>query len=163
MLPYRIGTGYDIHRLVEGLDLVLGGVKIPHNKGLEGHSDADCLLHAIADSILGATGLSDIGHYFPNTDPKIKGMDSMEILKIAVEEAEKKGYVVINIDSVIIAEEPKIAPYIKLMKEEISKTLKVSTDCIGIKATTNETIGDIGRGAGIAAQAVCLIEHVKYL
>ena len=155
----RIGIGYDIHQLVEGRPLILGGVKIPHNKGLLGHSDADVLSHAIADAILGAAGLPDIGHYFPNTDDSIKGIDSQKILTGVLEEIEKQGWEVVNIDSALIAEEPKVSPYLNAMKERLSQSMKVETSAIGIKATTNEGIGDIGKGAGIAAHAVCLLSR----
>jgi len=154
---FRIGLGYDIHPFAAGRKLILGGVEIPHTKGLQGHSDADCLTHALADAVLGALGLADIGHFFPNNDPDIAGIDSQKILKKAVNEAQAKGYHVVNVDIALIAEEPKIAPYIDQMKSILAKNLKVTADCVGIKATTNEKIGDIGRGAGIAAQAVCLL------
>ena len=154
----KIGSGYDIHRLVKGRRLVLGGVEIPSDKGLEGHSDADCLTHAMADAILGALGLSDIGHFFPNTDPKCKDMDSQEILKRASEEAQKQGYAVNNIDATVIAESPKIGPHIDAMKAALSKTLGIATEQIGLKATTNEGVDDIGQHKAIAAHAVCLLQ-----
>ena len=157
---FRIGLGYDIHRFAEGRKLVLGGIKIPHYQGLEGHSDADCLTHALADAILGALGLPDIGHFFPNDDPSIAGIDSQEILKKAVQQAHNQGYHIVNVDIALVAEEPKIYPHIDKMKAVLSKNLEVSPNCIGIKATTHEKIGDIGRGAGITAQAVCLLEAV---
>lgn len=153
----RIGLGYDIHRFKEGRPLILGGVSIPHNKGLDGHSDADCLTHALSDAILGALGLPDIGHFFPNTDPACKDMDSQEILRRAVAEAHKRGYRVGNVDIALIAEEPKIAPHISKMKTVLARSLQVQEEAIGLKATTNEKIGDIGRGAGIAAHAVCCL------
>lgn len=156
-LPYRIGFGYDIHRLVTDRRLVLGGVEIPSNLGLEGHSDADCLTHAIADAILGACGLPDIGHQFPNTDPEIEGIDSQVILRKSAALAAEKGYQVGNIDSCIIAERPKIAPFIDGMKATIGNTLGLRSDQIGIKATTQETLGSLGAGEGIAAHAVCLL------
>lgn len=158
---YRIGTGYDIHRLVEGRKVILGGVEIPHSKGLEGHSDADCLTHALADAILGAMGLKDIGHYFPPGDPSCKDMDSQLILAKAVDEAKKRGYAVSNVDIMIIAEEPKVGPYLGQMKAILAKTMNVDVSQIGLKATTNERIGDIGRGLGIAAHAVCLMHQVN--
>lgn len=156
-LPFRIGLGYDIHRFKEGRDLVLGGVKIPHNKGLDGHSDADCLTHALADSVLGALGLADIGHFFPNDDPSCKNIDSQEILARAVAEARSRGYRVGNVDIALIAEEPKIAPHLAAMKARLAQTLGVETTEVGLKATTNEQIGDLGRSAGIAAHASCLL------
>ncbi len=159
-LPYRIGFGYDIHRLVTDRKLILGGVEIPSEWGLEGHSDADCLTHALADAILGACGLPDIGHQFPNTDPSIEGINSQEILKKASELAHEAGYSIGNIDSCVIAETPKISPYIHLMKAMIGNTLNISQDCIGIKATTQEKIGSLGASKGIAAHAVCMLFHL---
>ena len=153
----RIGTGYDIHRLVEDRRLVLGGVEIPYHKGLLGHSDADVLSHAIADAILGAAGLHDIGHFFPNTDPKLEGIDSQIILRKAIDEVSHLGYKLQNIDSTLIAQEPKIGPHINSMKRVLSNSLGVTEDSIGIKATTNEGVGDIGKGLAIAAQAACLL------
>ena len=155
--PYRIGFGYDIHRLVPGRKLILGGVEIPGDMGLDGHSDADCLSHAIADAILGACGLPDIGHQFPNTDPTLQGINSQVILKKARDLASGKGYHVGNVDCCIIAETPKISPYIAEMKEILGKTMDLPSDCIGIKATTQEKLGALGAGEGIAAQAVCLL------
>lgn len=156
-LPYRIGFGYDIHRLVADRKLVLGGVEIPSEFGLDGHSDADCLTHAIADAILGACSLPDIGHQFPNTDPEIEGIDSQIILAKSAALAAEKGYRIGNIDSCLIAEKPKIAPYIDDMKKIIGKTLDLPGDCIGIKATTQEKLGSLGAGEGIAAHAVCML------
>ena len=153
----RIGTGYDIHRLVEDRRLVLGGVEIPYHKGLLGHSDADVLSHAIADAILGAAGLHDIGHFFPDTDPKLEGIDSQIILRKAVAEVSHLGYKLQNVDSTLIAQEPKIGPHINSMKRVLSNSLGVTEDSIGIKATTNEGVGDIGKGLAIAAQAACLL------
>jgi len=153
----RIGIGYDIHQLVEGRPLILGGVNIPHNKGLLGHSDADVLSHAIADAILGAAGLPDIGHYFPNTDASIEGIDSQKILTGVLEEIEKRGWKLVNVDSALIAEEPKVSPFLDAMKERLSESLNLEKTAIGIKATTNEKIGDIGKGKGIAAHSVCLL------
>jgi 2-C-methyl-D-erythritol 2,4-cyclodiphosphate synthase len=158
-LPYRIGFGYDIHRLVPDRPLILGGVEIPSELGLEGHSDADCLTHAIADDILGACGLPDIGHQFPNTDPAIAGINSQIILKKAAELAAMKGYQLGNVDSCIIAEKPKVAAYVEEMKTTLAETLNIPVDRIGIKATTQEGIGSLGAGVGIAAHAVCLLFH----
>lgn len=154
---FRIGLGYDIHPLVEGKKLILGGVHIFYEKGLMGHSDADCLSHAIADAILGAAGLPDIGYYFPNTDPQYKGMSSQDILKKVCSEVAIRGYKIVNIDSTIIAEQPKIMPYVNRMKEELAKSLSIPITAIGIKATTNERLDDLGQGLGIAAHAVCLL------
>jgi len=156
-LPFRIGQGYDIHQFAENRSLVLGGVKIPHDKGLLGHSDADVLSHALADAILGAAGLPDIGYYFPPSDPSCKDINSQHIITKAREEAEAKGYTIGNVDIALIAEEPKIGPYLKEMKQTLSKSLLTDPENIGIKATTNEKIGDIGRKAGIACFAVCLL------
>lgn len=156
-LPFKIGTGYDIHRFAPGRRLVLGGIEIPSDEGLDGHSDADCLTHALADAVLGALGLPDIGHFFPNDDPAIEGIDSQEILKKAVNEADKRGYAVGNVDLAIIAEKPKLAPHIDAMKAVLAKSLNIEPDCVGLKATTNEKIGDLGRGMGMAAHAVCLL------
>ena len=157
--PYRIGLGYDVHQLVSGRKLVLGGVTIPFDKGLKGHSDADCLTHALADAILGAAGLPDIGVYFPNTDEKNKDLCSQEILKKAVEEAKAHGYHLVNTDITVIAEAPKITSFIDMMKATLSTTLGIEESEIGIKATTNEKLGDIGRGEGIATHAVCLLSN----
>lgn len=156
-LPFRVGLGYDIHRFKEGRPLVLAGVQIPHTKGLDGHSDADCLTHALADSVLGALGLADIGHFFPNDDPACKDMDSQQILARAVAEAKNRGYRIGNVDIAVIAEEPKISPYLDAMKERLAQTLGINVTEVGLKATTNEKVGDLGRSAGIAAHAVCLL------
>ena len=153
----RIGIGYDIHRLVEGRPLVLGGVEIPHDKGLLGHSDADVLSHAIADAILGAAGLPDIGFYFPNTDPGIEGINSQKILKSAVAKVGEQGLRVVNVDSALVAEEPRIGMHIEAMKKRLSQSLGIPVTYIGIKATTNEGVGDIGQSMAIAVQAVCLL------
>jgi len=154
---FRIGQGYDIHRFAQGRRLVLGGVEIPHDKGLDGHSDADCLCHAIADAILGAAGLPDIGHYFPPGSAATKDMDSLNIVRGAVEEASKLGYGIGNVDTTIVAREPKIAPHVAAMKEKLAKTLEITIDKIGIKATTNEEIDGLGKGEGIAAYSVVLL------
>ncbi|WP_309386671.1 2-C-methyl-D-erythritol 2,4-cyclodiphosphate synthase [Cerasicoccus frondis] len=156
-LPFRIGLGYDIHRFALARRLVLGGVEIPHDKGLDGHSDADCLTHALADAVLGALGLPDIGHFFPNDDPSCKDMDSQDILRRAVNEAHSRGYAVGNVDIALIAEEPKIAPHLDKMKAVLAESLQIAPTEVGLKATTNEKIGDLGRCAGIAAHAVCML------
>lgn len=153
----RTGLGYDIHQLEEGLPLTLGGVKIKADVGLVGHSDADVLSHAIADAILGACGLPDIGHYFPNSDDRIKGISSQEILKKAHKEARKLGLQLVNVDSTLIAEKPKVAPFVPTMKNVLAKTLKLEPQDIGIKATTQEKIGALGNGDGIAAHAVATL------
>lgn len=154
----RIGIGYDIHRLVEDRPLFLGGVDIPYVKGLIGHSDADVLLHAIADALLGALSLGDIGEHFPNTDPDCKDIQSKEILKKVAKMAASKNYVVNNVDTVIIAEEPKIYPFKDKMVEVIAEILGVDKSRINIKATTNEGVGSIGKGGAIAAYAVATLE-----
>lgn len=157
----RTGFGYDIHRLEAGLPLILGGVRIPSSKGLVGHSDADVLSHAIADAILGAAGLPDIGHYFPNTDDSIAGISSQEILRRARDEARKAGLHLINVDATLIAEAPKIAPHIARMKTILAQTLQIEPGDIGIKATTNEKIGSLGREDGMAAQAVATLQGAR--
>lgn len=156
---FRIGFGYDIHRFIEDRPLILGGVEIPSPKGLDGHSDADVLVHALADAIFGACGLPDIGVWFANDDPAIAGIDSLKILEKAVEEAGKLGFRVGNIDSALIAEFPKISPHLEAMKQRLAPVLKVKASSIGIKATTQERIGALGQGAGIAAQAVVLMHR----
>jgi len=153
----RIGMGYDVHRLAENRDLILGGVKIPHRLGLLGHSDADVLLHAISDAILGAAALGDIGKHFPDTDESYKGADSMKLLKEVVSKIEAKNYKIGNVDATIVAQKPKLAPYIETMRENIAKTLKVDVDCVNVKATTEEKLGFTGHEEGISAYAVALI------
>lgn len=155
--PFRIGLGYDIHRLAAGRRCVLGGVEIPSPVGPDGHSDADVVIHAMADAILGALGLRDIGHHFPNTDAACAGMDSKIILQKAVAEAASRGYAVGNIDCAIIAETPKIGPHIAAMKAALAPVLGVPADCVGLKATTNEKLDDIGAKLGIAVHAVVLL------
>src|SRR3954465_5959943 len=155
----RCGIGYDIHRFGDGRKLVLGGVEIPHSQGLEGHSDADVLSHAIADALLGAVGAGDIGQHFPDTDQSIRGISSMDILKrIAQILGEKKARIT-NVDATVIAEAPKIAPQIPAMRKKIADALKVSDSQISIKATTNERLGPIGRGEGMSAMAVAAVEQ----
>lgn len=158
---FRIGHGYDVHKLVEGRRCVIGGVEIPSQLGLLGHSDADVLSHAIADSILGAAALPDIGFFFPPSDDSCKDIDSQEIVKRAVAEIGKLGYRVVNVDSSLIAETPKMLPHIPAMKEVLARSLGVSPSDVGIKATTNEKMGWEGRKEGIGAHAVCLIEKIK--
>jgi len=155
--PFRVGLGYDIHRLVPGRKLILGGVEIPADVGLDGHSDADALTHALADAILGALALPDIGHFFPNTDPHLLGMDSQDILRRAVAEAKSRGYRIGNVDLAILAERPKLSPHIPAMKAVLAKSLGVTMEDVGIKATTNEKCDDIGAGKAIAAHAVALL------
>jgi 2-C-methyl-D-erythritol 2,4-cyclodiphosphate synthase len=153
----RIGNGYDIHRLVSDRPLILGGVTIPHELGLLGHSDADVLTHAIMDALLGALSLGDIGHYFPPTDPKWKGADSLVLLEQVHQLVLSKGWHIGNLDSVIVAERPKLKPHLQAMGDRLSKVLNINTDQIGIKATTNEKLGPVGREEGIAAYAIALL------
>ena len=155
----RIGHGYDVHRLVECRDLILGGVKIPYPLGLLGHSDADVLLHAASDALLGAAGLGDIGKHFPDNDPKYKGADSLELLKQVGEKVKAVGYRVSNIDVTMIAQRPKLRPYIPQMEENIAKALGIARDRVNVKATTEEELGFTGSGAGMACHAVCLLEE----
>ena len=151
----RVGLGYDVHKLVEGRDLILGGVKIPHELGLLGHSDADVLVHAIMDALLGAAALGDIGKHFPDTDMAYKGADSMVLLARVKELIEEKGYVVENIDATVIAQRPKLRPHIEQMEINIAKVLGIEKDQINVKATTEERLGFTGREEGMAAQAIC--------
>lgn len=155
----RCGTGYDAHRLTAGRKLILGGVEIPHERGLEGHSDADVLCHAIADALLGAIAEGDIGHHFPNTDESIRGISSLEILEKVSALLEAKKARAVNIDATLVAEAPKIAPHIPAMRGKIAAALWIDTSCVSIKATTNEGLGAIGRGEGMAAMAVAMVEQ----
>lgn len=153
----RIGHGYDVHRLVEGRKLIMGGVDIPWEKGLLGHSDADVLLHAIADAILGAIGEGDIGKHFPDTDPAFKGADSLKLLAHVYSVADSRGYKLGNLDATIIAQKPKMAPHIQLMRENVARVLNVDVEQINIKATTEEGLGFTGSGEGISSHAVVLM------
>lgn len=155
----RVGMGYDVHRLVEDRKLILGGVDIPYEKGLLGHSDADVLVHAIMDALLGAAALGDIGKHFPDNDERFKGISSMLLLKYVKDILEKNNYAVVNIDATIIAQRPKMAPHIQTMRENIAKVLEIEVDQINIKATTEEGLGFTGEGAGISSQAICLLER----
>jgi len=155
---FRCGIGYDAHRLVSGRILILGGVKIPHPRGLEGHSDADVLSHAVADAVLGALGAGDIGKHFPNTDESIRGISSIEILRHVATIAAQKNARVVNVDATVLAEAPKISPHIAAMQEKIANALGVKANAISIKATTNEGLGAIGRSEGMAAIAVASVE-----
>lgn len=155
----RIGHGYDVHKLVEGRDLILGGVKIDYEKGLLGHSDADVLLHAVSDALLGAAGLGDIGKHFPDTDPKYKGADSLALLKIVAQKVTAKGYRVSNIDVTMIAQKPKLLPHIPQMIENIAAAVGIAPDRVNLKATTEEHLGFTGEGLGMACHAVCLLEE----
>ena len=155
----RIGIGYDVHRLVEDRPLVLGGVTIEHSLGLLGHSDADVLLHAISDAVLGAVGLGDIGQHFPDTDPAWKGADSRKILEAVNEMARKKGYACTNVDAVVVAQKPKLAPYMGSMCANVAACLGIAVEAVNIKATTTEGLGPEGRCEGISAQAVVMMTH----
>ena len=155
----RIGHGYDVHKLTEDRALILGGVNIPHTVGLLGHSDADVLLHAIMDSLLGAAALGDIGKLFPDTDPKFKGANSILLLKEVVRVLDEKGYKIINIDSTVIAQAPKLKDYIITMRENIANACNIDVDCVSVKATTEEKLGFTGRKEGISAHSVCLIDN----
>ena len=154
----RIGSGYDVHRLVEGRDLIIGGVKIPYERGLLGHSDADVLLHALMDALLGAAAMGDIGLHFPDSDPAYAGADSMRLLAEVRDMLRDAGYVLCNADMTIIAQKPRMRPYIDAMRNRIAAVLNVPTDCISVKATTEEGLGFTGREEGIAASAVVLLE-----
>ena len=156
----RIGMGYDVHKLVEGRPLILGGVEIPYEKGLLGHSDADCLVHAIMDSLLGAAALGDIGKHFPDTDPKYEGADSLMLLAEVKKMLDEMAYIIGNIDATIIAQRPKMAPYIAEMRKKIADTLELEEERINIKATTEEGLGFTGEGLGISCQSIALLETI---
>ena len=155
----RIGHGYDVHRLVEGRDLILGGVKMEHNLGLLGHSDADVLLHAVSDALLGAAGLGDIGKHFPDTDPQYKGADSLKLLEIVAQKVSEAGYRVSNIDVTMIAQKPKLRPYIEQMERNIADAVGIDALRVNVKATTEESLGFTGEEKGMACHAVCLLEE----
>ena len=155
----RIGHGYDVHKLVENRDLILGGVKIAYEKGLLGHSDADVLLHAVSDALLGAAGLRDIGYHFPDTDPAYKGADSLELLRIVGQKVAEKGYRISNVDVTLIAQKPKVGMYVPQMVANIADALELDTDRVNVKATTEEGLGFTGNLEGISCHAVCLLEE----
>lgn len=154
----RIGHGYDVHRLIAGRKLILGGVEIPYILGLDGHSDADVLLHAVMDALLGAAALGDIGHLFPDTDPAYKGISSLKLLAVVAARIREKGFEIGNIDATVIAQKPKLAPFIEAMRKETARVLQIDPDRLNIKATTEEHLGFSGREEGIASHAVCLLE-----
>lgn len=160
MLPFRIGHGYDVHRLTEGRRLIVGGAEIPWEKGLDGHSDADVLTHAVMDAVLGAAGLPDIGHLFPDKDPAYLGADSIKLAARTAERLHDAGYRVSNIDATVIAQAPKMAPYLPVMRERLAGAYGITPDCVNVKATTEEHLGFTGAGEGIAAHAVCIIERL---
>ena len=153
----RIGHGYDVHKLVEGRALIIGGVEIPHEKGLLGHSDADVLLHAISDALLGAAALGDIGKLFPDTDPAYKGADSLKLLSVVCERVREAGFEIENIDATVLAQAPKLRPFIDTMRERIAGCMGIDASCVSVKATTEEGLGFTGAKEGIAAHAVCLL------
>ena len=155
----RIGHGYDVHKLVEGRDLILGGVKIDYEKGLLGHSDADVLLHAVSDALLGAAGLRDIGYHFPDTDPKYKGADSRMLLREVRQKVEDAGYRISNVDVTMIAQKPKLKPHIEQMMANIAADLQIDVSRVNVKATTEEKLGFTGSGEGMSCHAVCLLEE----
>ena len=157
-MAVRVGHGYDVHKLIEGRPLVLGGVEIPFSKGLEGHSDADVILHAVCDALLGSLALGDIGVHFPDSDPQFKDIRSLELLRRVAEMVKEKGYFIGNIDVTLVAEQPKIAGHIPQMQENIARTATIKTDRVSIKATTTEGLGFVGRGEGVASHAVVLVE-----
>lgn len=157
----RVGMGYDVHKLVEGRDLIMGGVAIPYEKGLLGHSDADVLLHAIMDALLGAAALGDIGKHFPDTDEQYKGISSIKLLEHVGNLLEDNLYIIENIDATIIAQRPKMRPYIDHMRENIAKALQIEVDQVNVKATTEEGLGFTGTGEGISSQAVCAVESIR--
>ena len=157
MTAFRIGQGFDVHPLVAGRRLVIGGVEIAHDKGLLGHSDADVLLHAISDALLGAAALGDIGRHFPDSDPRYKGIDSRELLRRVAGLVRETGFVPVNVDATIIAEAPRMAPHVPAMVANIAADLGIDSGCVNVKATTTEKLGFTGRGEGIAAQAACLL------
>jgi 2-C-methyl-D-erythritol 2,4-cyclodiphosphate synthase len=159
MMGFRIGTGYDLHLLVEGRPLILGGVRIPFERGLQGHSDADILCHAVTDAILGAAALGDIGAHFPDTDPRFKGADSLDLLARARQLVNSAGYRVVNIDATIVAERPKLREHIDAMRQRLAEALLVRTSAVSVKAKTNEGVGPEGRGEAMSAQAVALLEE----
>ncbi len=158
----RIGHGYDVHKLVEGRKLIVGGVDIPHSLGLLGHSDADVLLHAISDALLGACAMGDIGGMFPDTDPEWEGADSLKLLEAVVKKLNDSGYFIENIDSTLIAQKPKMKPYIPQMRENIAKACGIDADMVSVKATTEENLGFTGRGEGISAHAVVLVDKKSH-
>ncbi|MET0261894.1 MAG: 2-C-methyl-D-erythritol 2,4-cyclodiphosphate synthase [Rariglobus sp.] len=159
-MPLRIGHGYDIHRIVPGRPMILGGIRFDTDYGLDGHSDADALTHAICDALLGAAALPDIGHFFPNTDPAFKNIDSQILLQRVIAALRERGWKPVNIDASLVAEKPKIYPHLAEMKARLAASTGLPIDCVGLKATTNEGVDEIGRALAIAAHAVCLIERL---
>lgn len=159
MIKMRIGHGYDVHKLCENRKLILGGVEIPYEKGLLGHSDADVLVHSVMDSLLGAVALGDIGKHFPDSDPEYKNADSIKLLKCVVRILNENGYVISNIDSTVVAQAPKLAPFIDQMRKNIANACDIDLNCVSVKATTEERLGFTGEGKGISSTSVCLIDE----
>ena len=159
----RVGMGYDVHKLVEGRRLILGGVEIPYEKGLLGHSDADVLVHAVMDALLGAAALGDIGKHFPDTDPAYEGADSMKLLEEVRKLLDEHNFMIGNVDATVIAQRPKLAPYIEMMRENIAARLLIDKNQVNVKATTEEGLGFTGQGQGISSQAICLLETIDNL
>ena len=157
MSESRVGLGIDVHRLVEGRPLVLGGVVVPFERGLLGHSDADVLVHAVCDALLGAAGLGDIGVHYPDTDDRFRGISSLLLLEDVVRKVRDSGHEVVNVDATVLAERPKLAPHFPAMRANLARVLRIGETCVSLKATTSETLGALGRGEGVAAWAVCLI------
>lgn len=160
MLPFRIGHGYDIHRFQENKPLILGGILIPYPYGLEAHSDGDCLIHALANAILGALALPDIGHYFPPSNPQLKGIDSRKILEKALEETQKHDYIIAQADLTVVAQKPSLSKYREAIQENLAQILKITSNGIGFKATTHEGIDSLGKGLALACYAVCLLQKL---
>ena len=158
-MDFRVGNGYDVHQLAEGLPLVLGGVRIPHTKGCVAHSDGDVLIHALCDALLGALSLGDIGHHFPDTSDEFAGIDSRLLLARVVAMVRERGWEIVNVDNTLLAQKPKIAPYISVMRERLSETLRIPVDAVSVKATTTERLGFVGREEGVAAYATCLLRR----
>lgn len=159
MTNFRVGLGYDSHRLVAGRPLILGGITVPFEKGLDGHSDADVVLHALSDALCGAAGLPDIGRLFPDTDPQWKGADSGILIAEIAAQMRARGWHIVNLDAVLIAQKPKIAPFIEEMRENIAKLLQISSECVNLRGKTAENLGALGAGEGMAVHAVCLLER----
>ena len=159
MIKMRIGHGYDVHKLCENRKLILGGVEIPYEKGLLGHSDADVLVHSVMDSLLGAVALGDIGKHFPDSDPEYKNADSIKLLKCVVRILNENGYIISNIDSTVVAQAPKLAPFIDQMRKNIANACDIDLNCVSVKATTEERLGFTGEGKGISSTSVCLIDE----
>ena len=160
-MEFRVGNGYDVHQLAEGLPLVLGGVKIPHTKGCVAHSDGDVLIHAVCDALLGALALGDIGHHFPDTSDEFAGIDSRILLRRVAEMIAGRGWSVVNVDATLLAQKPKIAPYVPQMRQALADVLGLPVDAVSVKATTTERLGFVGREEGIAAEAVCLLRSAE--